>query len=139
MAGVAAGALALAVGLGAWNLSLQQEIASRDAALRTVAGADDAHQVTGSVGSGWLLETDGEAVFVAEGLASLASDRIYELWLIEPDGVPVAVGTVDRVDDVTVVPLERDIGEATTFAVTVEEERVDAPTSDPVLVASLEG
>jgi anti-sigma-K factor RskA len=139
MAAMAAGALALAVGLGAWNISLQQEIASRDAALRTVAGADDAHQVTGSVGSGWLLETDGEAVFVAEGLASLASDRIYELWLIEPDGVPVAVGTVDRVDDVTVVPLERDIGEATTFAVTVEEERVDAPTSDPVLVASLEG
>ena len=28
---------------------------------------------------------------------------------------------------------------ATTFAVTVESERVDAPTSDPVLVASLEG
>ena len=31
------------------------------------------------------------------------------------------------------------LGDATTFAVTVESERVDAPTSDPVLVASLEG
>jgi hypothetical protein len=34
---------------------------------------------------------------------------------------------------------EREIGPATTFAVTVVAERVDAPTSDPVLVASLEG
>ena len=30
-------------------------------------------------------------------------------------------------------------GPATTFAVTIEAERVDAPTSDPVLVAALEG
>ncbi len=139
MAAVAAGALALAVGLGAWNVTLQQEVARRDAALRTVAGADQAHPVAGSVGSGWLLETDGEAVFFAEGLASLPSDRIYELWLIEPDGAAVAVGTLDRVDDVTLVPLESDIGDATTFAVTVEEERVEAPTSDPVLAGSLEG
>jgi hypothetical protein len=35
--------------------------------------------------------------------------------------------------------LERDLGSATTFAVTVEAERVESPTSDPVLVASLEG
>ena len=139
MAAVAAGALALAVGLGAWNVSLQQEVARRDAALRTVAAADVAHPVTGSAGSGWLLENDGETVFVAEGLAALASDRIYELWLIEPDGSAVAVGTVDRVEDVTLASLERDIGDATTFAVTVEEERVEAPTSDPVLVAALEG
>lgn len=139
MAAMAAGALALAVGLGAWNLSLQQEIGSRDAALRAVASADAAHPVAGSVGSGLLLETDGEAVFLAEALAALPADRIYELWLIDPGGAPVAVGTVDRVEDVTLVPLERDIGEATTFAVTVEEERVDAPTTDPVLVGSLEG
>jgi hypothetical protein len=35
--------------------------------------------------------------------------------------------------------LERSLGSATTFAVTVEAERVDSPTTDPVLVASLEG
>ena len=35
--------------------------------------------------------------------------------------------------------LEEDLDDATTFAVTVESQRVDAPTSAPVLVASLEG
>ncbi len=79
MAAMAAGALALAVGLGAWTVSLQQEIASRDAALRAVGGADAAHPVAGSVGSGLLLETGEEAIFLAEALAALPADRIYEL------------------------------------------------------------
>ena len=135
----AAVALALAVGLGAWGASLQQQVAERDAALRAVTSADAAHRVTGSAGSGWLLETDEETVFLAEGLAALDEGRIYELWLIEADGAAVAVGVVDEADGVVVAPLETQIGDATVFAVTVEEERVDAPTSDPVLVGTLEG
>lgn len=51
----------------------------------------------------------------------------------------VAVGTFGDDDGVAVVALEQGIGTATTFAVTVEVERVDAPTTDPVLAASLEG
>ena len=132
-------ALALAIGLGAWGVSLQQQVAERDAALRAVATADAAYRVTGPAGSGWLLETDEETVFLAEGLAALDDGRIYELWLIEADGAAVAVGVVDEADGVVVAPLEAQIGDATTFAVTVEEGRVDAPTSDPVLVAALQG
>ena len=139
MGALAAGALALAVGLGAWGVSLQQQVAEREEALRSVATAEAAHRVTGSAGSGWLLETDGETVFLAEGLAALDDDRIYELWLIEADGDPVAVGVVDEVDDLVIAPLESQVGDATAFAVTVEAERVDAPTSDPVLIATLEG
>jgi hypothetical protein len=37
-----------------------------------------------------------------------------------------------------VVALEHDLTGAAAFAVTVEADRVDAPTSDPVLVAPLE-
>ena len=33
---------------------------------------------------------------------------------------------------------DEDLGNATTFAVTVEQERVETPTSAPVLVGSLE-
>jgi anti-sigma-K factor RskA len=135
----AAGALALAVGLGAWGVSLQQQVADRDTALRAVATADAAHRVTGSAGSGWLLETDDETVFLAEGLAALDGGRIYELWLIEADGGAVAVGVVNEVEDLVIAPLESQVGDATAFAVTVEAERVDAPTSDPVLIATLEG
>lgn len=134
----AAVALAVAVGVGAWNLTLQDQLASRDAVLRALAAADATYRVEGSAGSGWLIETDDRAIFVAADLAALPADRIYELWLIDADGSPVAVGTLDRPNDIAAVTLERVLGEATAFAVTVERERVDAPTSEPVLVASLQ-
>jgi anti-sigma-K factor RskA len=138
-AGLAAVGLAAVIGLGAWNVNLNQRLANRDAALRAVASADVAHAVSGSAGSGWVLETDGRAIFLADALAELPADRIYELWLIGPDGDPVDVGTVASTDGLTLVELERELGPATTFAVTIEAERVGSPTSEPVLVAALEG
>ena len=137
-AGLAAVGLAAVIGLGAWNVSLNQRLAARDVALRAVATADAAYAVAGSAGSGWVLETDGRAIFLADSLAALPADRIYELWLIGPDGDPVDVGTVATAEGLTLVELERELGPATTFAVTIEAERVDAPTSEPVLVATLE-
>lgn len=138
-AALAAAALAAAVGLGAWGLDLNRQLAERDEALRAVASADAAYAVTGSAGSGWVLETDGRAIFLADALADLPADRLYELWLIGPEAEPVAVGTLTDTEGVAFATLERGLGSATTFAVTVEARRVDAPTSDPVLVASLEG
>jgi anti-sigma-K factor RskA len=136
-AALAAVGLAAVVGLGVWNLELNRQVAERDDALRMVASADAAFAVTGSAGSGWILESGDEAIFVADSLAELPADQIYELWLIGPDGAPVAVGTLTDTDGVAVVPLERELGDATAFAVTVEAERVDAPTTEPVLVAPL--
>jgi anti-sigma-K factor RskA len=136
---IAAAGVAAAVGLGAWGISLNAELAERDEALRMVAAADGAFAVRGDAGSGWLLESDGRAIFLADALADLPSDRLYELWLIDADGIPAAVGTTTDTDGVALVELEAELGSATTFAVTIEAERVDAPTGDPVLVASLEG
>jgi anti-sigma factor RsiW len=138
-AALGAAGVAVILALGAWNLNLNQQVAERDAVIRAVASADAVHQVAGAAGSGLLIEADGEATFVAEDLADLPAGSLYELWLIGPDGSPVAVGTLEDTQGITTVPLERAIGPATTFAVTVEAGRVDAPTSDPVLVASLEG
>lgn len=135
---LAAVGLAAAVGLGAWGVSLNAELAERDAALRAVASADVAHQVTGSAGSGWVLESDGQALFLADDLSDLPADRIYELWIIGADGVPVAVGTLDDTEGLAVVTLERGLASATAFAVTVERERVEAPTGEPVLLAALD-
>lgn len=137
--GLAAVGLAAVIGLGAWNVNLNQRLADRDAALRAVASADAAYAVRGSAGTGWVLETDGRAIFLADSLAELPADRIYELWLIGPDGDPVDVGTLASADGLTLVELERELGPATVFAVTIEAERVSSPTSEPVLVASLEG
>ncbi len=130
--------LAVAIGLGIWNLNLAQQLADREVALRAVAAADAAYPVTGSAGSGWLLETDGQALFLAGKLAELPADHIYEMWLIGADGVPVAVGVVENPEGLTSVTLERGFGSAQTFAVTVETQRVEVPTSDPVLVAPLD-
>lgn len=137
-AGLAAVGLAAVIGLGAWNVNLNQRLADRDAALRAVASADAAFAVSGSAGSGWVLETDGRAIFLADSLAELPADRIYELWLIGPDGDPADVGTLASTDGLTLVDLEREIGPATTFAVTIEAERVSSPTTEPVLVATLD-
>jgi anti-sigma-K factor RskA len=137
--GIAAVALAIAVGLGAWGLSLNAQLAERTDALRAVANADAAFAVTGSAGSGWVIQSGGSAHFVAENLAALPEGMLYELWLLDAEGTPTAVGTVSDPDDLVVVPLEHDLSGAATFAVTVEAERVDAPTSEPVLVAPLAG
>jgi anti-sigma-K factor RskA len=134
---LAAAGLALAVGLGAWGITLQQQVAERDGVLHAMAAADSVFPVRGEAGSGWLIETDGEALFVAEGLAALPSDLLYELWLIEPDGSPIAVGVITQLDTLNIVALERPLGRATAFAITVEAGRVDAPTTDPVLTAAL--
>ena len=137
--GIAAVALLLVIGLGAWGLNLTAQLAEREDALRAVANADAAFAVSGSAGSGWVIESGGDAQFVADGLAEPPPGQIYELWLLDAEGNPTAVGTVDDPDDLVVVPLEQDLDNATTFAVTVEQQRVEAPTSAPVLVASLEG
>jgi anti-sigma-K factor RskA len=136
---MAAAALAAAVGLGAWGIGLDRQLAERDAALRAVASADAAYAVSGTAGRGWVLEADGQAIFLADSLADLPADQLYELWLIGPDGDPVAVGTLTDTEGVALVELEQDLSAATTFAVTVETERVEAPTSDPVMAATLEG
>jgi anti-sigma-K factor RskA len=137
--GIAAVALALAIGLGAWGLNLNAQLAEREDALRAVANAEAAFAVAGSAGSGWVIESGDVAHFVADDLAEPPPGQIYELWLLDAEGNPTAVGTVDDPDDLVVVPLEEDLDNATTFAVTVEQQRVEAPTSAPVLVASLEG
>ena len=137
-AGIAAVSVALAVGLGAWGLSLNAQLADRDAALRVVATADAAYAAHGEAGRGWVIESGDQAMFMADGLADLGAGQLYELWLIDAGGSAVAVGTLTDTDGVALVTLERPLTDATTFAVTVEAERVDAPTSDPVLVAALD-
>lgn len=134
---VAAAALALAVGLGAWSLSLNAQLAERDAALRAVASADAAYSAQGEAGSGWLIESGDEAMFMADDLADLAAGHLYELWLIDAEGNAVAAGTLTDTDGVALVTLEQPIDDAVTFAVTVETERVDQSQNDPVIVAAI--
>ena len=140
---LAVAAVAAVIAVGAWNIGLQSQLGQRDAALRAIAsaisGGQAAFRVEGQAGHGYVVETPGEgAALVVTDLADLPPDRIYELWLLNPAGSPVAVGTLASTQDaVVVVQLERDLSGFSIFAVTVEAERVAAPSSDPVILGVL--
>ena len=139
-----AGAVAV-IGLASWNLSLQAQVARQAHALAAVAealaGGQAAYEVRGSGGSGVLVDTEGRgATFLATSLAALPADRIYELWLLDAGGSPLAVGVIERADSpLTVAALEADLAGYATFAVTIEPTRLDAPTCTPVMAGSLGG
>jgi hypothetical protein len=125
-----------------WGASLSGQLADRDRALRSVAdaiaGGQTAFRVEGDAGRGYVIDTPGSgATFVVADVGSLPADRLYELWLIGPSGA-VDVGTFrPAADAVAVVPVDRDLAGFETFAVTVEAQRVSAPTSDPIMKGSL--
>ncbi|MDQ4034354.1 MAG: anti-sigma factor [Chloroflexota bacterium] len=133
---MAAVALAAAIGLGAWGITLNQQLTDRDTALSAVASADAVHPVTGEAGSALLIEIDDSAFFVAEHLADLPPDRLYHFWLLDADGNALPAGTLAETGAV-LVPLERGLAGTRTFAVTLERARLEAPTSAPILVSDL--
>ncbi len=142
---VALAAVVALLAVGVWNVNLQSELGLRDTALRAVAnaiaGGEAAFRVDGSAGHGYVVETPGAgAALVVADLAKLPADKLYELWLIDAGGTPVAVGTFSKTDGaVAVIPVERDLTGFGTFAVTVEAERLAAPSSsDLVMVGALE-
>jgi anti-sigma-K factor RskA len=140
---LALAAVVALLAVGGWSLSLQSQLGQRDAALRAVAAAiadgQAAFRVEGSAGRGYVVDTPGAgAALVVADLQGLPADRLYELWLIDAAGTPVAVGTFSPSDGaVAVIPVERDLGGFTTFAVTVEAQRVAAPSGTPVMVGDL--
>lgn len=135
---VAAAGLAAAVGLGAWNVSLNAQLTERETALRAVASADAAFIAEGEAGRGWVIQSGETAYFLADDLAELDAGQLYELWVIDSDGTPIAAGVTTDTDGVALVALEQSLDGATAFAVTVETERVDQPSGTPVLVAPLD-
>jgi anti-sigma-K factor RskA len=142
---VAVAAVLALIAVGVWGLSTASQLNEQEQALRTVADAvaagEPAHPVDGTAGRGFVIDTDGAgASFVVTDANALDADQLYVLWLIGPDGTPVDVGAFEPNDaGVAVIPIEDDLSGFQTFAVTVEAERVDAPTSDPVMVGTLEG
>lgn len=135
---LAAVGLAAAVGLGAWNVSLSGQLTERETALRAVASADAAFMAKGEAGRGWVIQTGDTAYFIAEGLAALDAGQLYELWVIDGEGTPIAAGVTTDTDGVVLVALDLGLDGATAFAVTVETERVDQPSGAPVLLAPLD-
>ena len=137
--GLAAASLAAVVLLGAWNVALQAQLGSSQAIGAALRDARAVYPVSGEIGQGLLIDAPDGPRFLATNLESPPPGRLYVLWLIGEDGVPVDVGVVaSGGDSLALVPVEDDLEGYVTFAVTVESARVDAPTTDPVLLATLE-
>lgn len=143
MPGLAALAAAAALVLAVWNLQLRSEVQSQEANLaqlsQAIAAGNAAYRASGSLGSGYLI--DAEKPVLVASLPVAPQGRLYEMWLLDAAGTPVAAGIFEANEQgrLTVVQLERPLRGYATFAITVEERRVDVPSGKPVLAASLSG
>ena len=135
--GMVAAAVVAVIALGAWNIGLQGQLDASRQVARAVADAEAVHSVSGDAGRGLLLDTGSGAAFVSASMDRLPGDRVYEAWLIPAGGAPVAVGVFRPGDGPMLVQLDAPLDGYATFALTVERERVDAPTGAPVLAFSL--
>jgi anti-sigma-K factor RskA len=138
--GALAAALVLAVGAGALWVQLGERDRALTAVAEALASGETAHRVEGEAGRGFVIETPGEGSTLVLGeVAALPADRLYELWLIDAGGTPVAVGTFTQDAGPVVVAVERDLADFAIFAVTIEAERVAAPSGAPVMAAEIGG
>ena len=142
---LALAAMAAAIVLAVVAVSLSGQLTQRDEALRQVAdaisGGEVAYRVTGDAGSGYVVDTPGTgSSFVVADVGALEANQLYELWLIGADGTPVDVGTFRPSGEaVAVIPVEQDLGGFSTFAVTIESERVESPLGPIVMAGDVGG
>jgi anti-sigma factor RsiW len=145
---LAVAAVVALIAVGVWGVSLSSQLNQQQQAqqalqqvVAAIAAGQPAHPVDGTAGRGYVVDPAGTgASFVVTDVSALDANQLYVLWLIGPDGTPVDVGAFEPGDmGVAVVPVEQDLSGFQTFAVTVESERVDAPTSDPVMVGTVQG
>lgn len=138
--GGAAATLMLAVASGALWGQLQDRDAQLRATVAAITGGQAVHRVESPTATGFLVETDAGATLLLGSVAPLPDDKLYELWLIDADGSAFAAGTFRPAGEgIVVVELERGTAGFVAVAATVEAERVDQPTSEPVFVTQLQG
>jgi anti-sigma-K factor RskA len=141
--GLAFAALLIVVGV----LSFALIDARRDVDYgRRVVGAllntDQGLKLEGSGGRAAVVPADGEALFVAQGLDDVPSDRVYQLWLMRGDCASgggadctiVSAGTFEGRDGIALVRTSTPLDGFDDAAVTVEPNGgSDAPTTTPVI------
>lgn len=135
-----AAALLIAVGLGAWNASLQQRLNDRDSAnarqaraLATLASAARVVPLSGNGGmrAAFVAAPDGTGSLVLTSAHPAPPGKVYQAWFIRA-GQPVSAGVFNDAG-VAVVPLQGSAAGAQTVAVTIEPPGGSLqPTSQPI-------
>jgi anti-sigma-K factor RskA len=126
VAGVAAVAACVAIGLGIWNVSLNDRL-SKAQALQSVP-------VSGAPGS-LVVGSNGSAALVLVRLDRAPAGKTYEAWVIRGKRAPVPSGLF-RGGGTTFVPIHGKVRKGSVVAVTVEPAGgSDAPTTKPFVVS----
>jgi anti-sigma-K factor RskA len=144
----AAASIAVAVVLGVdaaqTNQRLTDELAqvrASNAELGELLAAPDARVASGQAATGGagivvVSRSQNKAIFLADGLPALPSDRTYQLWLIGPDGARSG-GLLGPADGPV---LARDVSDLQQVALTVEPAGGSPQgTTPPILQVTLAG
>jgi anti-sigma-K factor RskA len=126
VAGVAAAAACLAIGLGIWANSLSNSLDRERGAKWT------AHPLIGADGS-LLVADDGRAALVVCGLAGAPSARTYEAWVISSD-TPQPAGLFRGGSGCDPVLLTERVPKNATVAVTLERAGGATSPTLPILI-----
>lgn len=145
---LAVAAAAAIAGLIGWNIDLQQQVHHQPAALsaqvaQAIAQGATVSTVTGTSAAprahaALVQPRHGHAYFVATGLPSAPSKKVYELWLMH-DSHPVAAGIFHGGSGTSIVAVSRSSAGFNQTAVTVERgpNGVTRPTGKIVLFGKL--
>jgi anti-sigma-K factor RskA len=142
LASMTAIAATVAIGLGIYAMSLNNQLDDSRAALSTqqaVAGVlADANATTVDMngGSGKVVVDDsGTAVLVLNALPSAPAGKTYQAWGIA-DNTPVSAGVFAPEGDRAVVPIPQPVPDGAVVAVTIEPDGgVSAPTQAPAMTS----
>jgi len=144
---LAAAAAVAALALGAWGLSLQGELARREAqfdrfqklvsdpATRMIPLATESG---GGSAKGVLFLSHSEAAIWAIGLPRLDSDEVFACWWIDQDDHPVSGGAFTPREDAAVwfIPMPVDAAEYSAFGITLEPNGQSADPQGPRVMAA---
>jgi anti-sigma-K factor RskA len=135
LAGVAAMAAAVALGVGIWGASVSSRL-DRIEATNDILGDPNA-RVAGLSGADGrvVVSQSGDAVLVVSGVDRAPSGRDYEIWVIQGDE-PRRAGLFEAEEGEDVVRLDERVPRGAVVAVTLERDGgVDAPTRAPLFSA----
>jgi anti-sigma factor RsiW len=142
LASMTAIAAAVAIGLGIYAMSLNNELDDSRAALSAQQSAaavladSNATTVDMKSGSGRLVVNDaGKAVLVLDAVPPVPSGKTYQAWVITND-TPVSAGVFTATGDKAVVPISQPVPPGAVVAVTVEPDGgVSTPSQAPVIAS----
>jgi anti-sigma-K factor RskA len=147
---VAAACLLLSIGLGAWIIALQQQVARQQAellrdqaALQATAGADrfwtmrgDPAHAPDAVSTLALNQGQRQTALLARGFPPLPPDQTYQVWLVQ-DGRQVPIGSFAppslATEQVLVAP--SDLAGVMAVTITIEPAGGSPSPTGPVVMA----